>query len=76
MIVVPAGLTDAPSAEWDGFAAREPYFTVFPAARFLRANLTEAAERTFFEDGEACADAISRTIELRLAPHLRADRDP
>ena len=67
---VPAGLTDAPDAEWEAFAAREPYFTVFPAPRFLRANLTGAAERAFFEDGEARADAICRTIELRLAPHF------
>ena len=68
--VVPAGITAAPNAAWEAFAAREPYFTVFPAPQFLRANMTGAAERAFFEGGEARADAICRTIELRLAPQF------
>src|SRR5262245_22919694 len=63
-------ITDAPDARWEAFAAREPYFAVFPARRFLRANLTDEGVRTFFADGEARVDAIVRTIELRLAPHF------
>jgi len=54
----------------EAFAAIEPYFTVFPAPQFLRANLTEATEREFFQNGETRIDVIFKTIELRLAPHF------
>lgn len=63
-------ILDAPDPRWEAFAAREPYYIVFPAPRFLRANLTDEIERTFFEDGDARVAAIFRTIELRLAPHF------
>ena len=55
---------------WEAFAAREPHFAVLTAPRFLRANLTPASEREFFDSGEALVDWTLRTIELRLAPEF------
>jgi SAM-dependent methyltransferase len=68
--VVAAVVTRGPDPRWEAFAAREPHFAVLTAPRFLQANLTPAAEREFFDSGEALVDWTLRTIELRLAPEF------
>src|SRR4051812_14395758 len=55
---------------WEAFAAREPYFAVLTASRFLRANLTEDSEREFFASGEAYVDWLLRLIADRLVPEF------
>jgi SAM-dependent methyltransferase len=60
--------SDAPDPRWEAFAAREPYFAVLTAPKFLRARLTPDAEREFFESGEMLVDYMFRLIEARLAP--------
>jgi 2-polyprenyl-3-methyl-5-hydroxy-6-metoxy-1,4-benzoquinol methylase len=51
---------------FDDFAAREPYFAVVTAPRFLRANLTPEHEREFFASGEVLVDRIFAIIEAAL----------
>jgi SAM-dependent methyltransferase len=63
-----AARSDAPDPRWEVFAAREPYFAVLTAPKFLRAQLTPDAEREFFESGEMLVDYMFRLIEARLAP--------
>jgi 2-polyprenyl-3-methyl-5-hydroxy-6-metoxy-1,4-benzoquinol methylase len=53
---------------FDGFAAREPYFAVVTAPRFLRANLTPEHEREFFASGEILVDKIFSLVEAGLVP--------
>lgn len=53
---------------FDDFAAREPYFAVVTAPRFLRANLTPDHEREFFASGEILADKLFGIIEAGLVP--------
>src|SRR5215831_8656813 len=55
-------------ARADALERDEPYFTVLTDPRFLRANLTDDARRTFFAGGETLVDFLWRTIQLRLAP--------
>ena len=58
----------APDASWEAFAAREPYFAVLTAPRFLRAQLTAETEREFFDSGQALVDYMFTLIQERLAP--------
>jgi len=67
---VPTGVTLQPDPRWEAFAAREPYFAVLTAPRFLHANLTADSVREFFQSGETLVDWTLRTIELRLAPEF------
>ena len=60
--------SDAPDPRWEAFAAREPYFAVLTAPKFLRTHLTSDVERQFFESGEALVDHMFRLIEERIAP--------
>ena len=60
--------SDNPDPRWEAFAAREPYFAVLTARKFLRAHLTPQTEREFFGSGEALVDYMFRLIEERLAP--------
>jgi 2-polyprenyl-3-methyl-5-hydroxy-6-metoxy-1,4-benzoquinol methylase len=53
---------------FDDFAAREPYFAVVTAPRFLRANLTPEHEREFFASGEILVDKIFSIIDAALVP--------
>jgi 2-polyprenyl-3-methyl-5-hydroxy-6-metoxy-1,4-benzoquinol methylase len=53
---------------FDDFAAREPYFAVVTAPRFLRANLTPEHEREFFASGEILVDKMFSIIEAGLVP--------
>jgi SAM-dependent methyltransferase len=46
----------------------EPYFSVLTNPKFLRARLTDEARREFFASGETLADAMWRTIQMRLDP--------
>ena len=55
--------TDDPDLRWEAFAAREPYFAVLTAPRFLRANLTPDSEREFFASGEQYVDWLLRLIQ-------------
>src|SRR4051812_18910781 len=55
---------------WEAFAAREPYFAVLTASRFLRANLTPDGRREFFASGEAYVDWLLRLIGDRLVPEF------
>src|SRR5713101_4698537 len=55
---------------FEAFAAREPYFAVLTARKFLRANFTPAHEREFFESGQELADWIFQVIEQRLSPYF------
>ena len=55
-------------SSFDDFAAREPYFAVVTAPRFLRANLTPEHEREFFASGEILVDRIFNIIEAGLVP--------
>ena len=55
---------------FEAFAAREPYFAVLTAPKFLRANLTPEHEREFFESGEELVDWIYYVIEQRISPHF------
>src|SRR5688572_5500583 len=55
---------------WEAFAAREPYFAVMTAAKFLRANLTPEREREFFAGGEKYVDWLVRLIDERLVPEF------
>jgi ubiquinone/menaquinone biosynthesis C-methylase UbiE len=48
----------------------EPYFSVLTNPKFLRARLTEEARREFFASGETLADAIWRTVHMRLDPEF------
>jgi SAM-dependent methyltransferase len=59
-----------PDPKWEAFAAREPYFAVFTRPKFLRANLTAAHEREFFDSGEDLADSMFSVIRRRLAPNF------
>ena len=56
--------------QWEAFAAREPYFAVLTAPRFLRANLTPDSKREFFASGEAYVDWLLRLIGDRLVPEF------
>lgn len=53
---------------FDAFAAREPYFAVLTAPRFLRANLTPEHEREFFASGEDLVNWMFGVIEAGLSP--------
>lgn len=55
---------------WEAFVAREPYFSVLTAEKFLRANLTPEHEREFFASGEQLVDWILRSIEEKLQPEF------
>jgi SAM-dependent methyltransferase len=57
---------EVPDARWEAFAAREPYFSVLTAPKFLRANVTPDREREFFDSGEQLVDWMLRTIDLRV----------
>jgi SAM-dependent methyltransferase len=59
-----------PDAGWETFAVREPYFAVLTSPKYLRAHLTPAHEREFFQTGEKLVDWIFRTIDLRLVPEF------
>ena len=58
------------SSQFDAFAAREPYFAVLTAPRFLRANLTPEHEREFFVSGEEIVTWIFNVIEAGLSPQF------
>jgi SAM-dependent methyltransferase len=62
--------SDSRRDPFDEFAAREPYFTVLTAPRFLRANLTPESEREFFASGEALVDWMFDVIEAGLSPRF------
>ncbi|HEX7153034.1 MAG TPA: methyltransferase domain-containing protein [Thermoanaerobaculia bacterium] len=49
----------------------EPYFSVLTDPKYLRANLTPAAEVEFFETGEAYVARVFDVIRNRIAPGLR-----
>ena len=66
----PSGLSSEPDPKWEAFAAREPYFAVLAAPKFLRANFTDAHASEFFGSGEALVDWMLRTIDLRLVPQF------
>lgn len=55
---------------FDAFAAREPYFAVLTAPKFLRANFTPEHEREFFESGQELVDWIFHVVEQRLSPQF------
>ena len=59
---------EAHRTAFDDFAAREPYFAVVTAPRFLRANLTPEYEREFFASGEILVDKIFSLVEAGLVP--------
>ena len=59
-----------PDRRWEEFAAREPYFAVLTAPRFLRANLTPDSEREFFASGEQYVEWLLRLIAERLVPEF------
>jgi 2-polyprenyl-3-methyl-5-hydroxy-6-metoxy-1,4-benzoquinol methylase len=61
----------APDPRFEAFAAREPYFSVLTAPKFLRANFSADHEREFFESGEDFDRWIFWVIEQRLSPHFR-----
>ena len=61
---------EVPDSRWEAFAAREPYFSVLTAPKFLRANVTPDREREFFESGEQLVDWMLRTIDLRVQPEF------
>ena len=56
--------------QWESFAAREPYFAVLTAPRFLRANLTPDHEREFFASGEVLVEWMLRVIDAGLSPQF------
>jgi len=56
--------------KWEAFAAREPYFAVMTAARFLRANLTPDHEREFFASGERLVQWMLDLIDAGLSPQF------
>ena len=60
----------APDPQWESFAAREPFFAVLTAPRFLRANLTPEAEREFFASGESLVSWLLAVIDAALAPQF------
>src|SRR5438552_555626 len=62
--------TWASDPRWEAFAAREPYFAVLTAERFLRANLTADSEREFFAGGEQYVEWMLRLIDQRLIPNF------
>jgi len=53
-------------AQWNAFAAREPYFAVFTDPKFLSANRTANNEREFFDSGYLLVDSIFHTIKRRI----------
>jgi len=55
---------------WEAFAAREPYFAVLTAPKYLRANLTAESEREFFAGGEEYVGWMPDLIEHRLVPEF------
>lgn len=55
---------------WEAFAAREPYFAVLTANKFLRANLTAEREREFFESGEQYVKWTLHLIGEHLVPEF------
>jgi ubiquinone/menaquinone biosynthesis C-methylase UbiE len=59
-----------PDPRWEAFAAREPYFAVLTSPDYLRANLTSAHERKFFESGEELVTWMLYIIEQRMASHF------
>jgi SAM-dependent methyltransferase len=59
-----------PDPNWESFAAREPYFAVLTAPRFLRANLTPDHEREFFASGEHLVQWMLNVIDAGLSPHF------
>jgi SAM-dependent methyltransferase len=63
-------VTDDVDPRFEAFAAREPYFAVLTAPKFLRANFTPEHEREFFESGQELVDWIFHVIEQRLSPHF------
>src|SRR5438128_9200976 len=59
-----------PGLRWERFIEREPYFAVLTSPKYLRANLTNASEREFFDSGEEFVDWALKTIDLHLIPHF------
>ena len=55
---------------FEAFAAREPYYAVLSAPKFLRQHLTSATRDEFFASGDKLVAALFETIRLRLAPHF------
>jgi SAM-dependent methyltransferase len=67
---VNAGRDAISDRHWEAFAAREPYFAVLTAPRFLRANFTPDSEREFFATGEEYVGWLLRLIGERLVPEF------
>ena len=61
-------MTDRPDPRFEAFGAREPYFAVLTAPKYLRSNLTADHEREFFDSGQELVDWMFHVIEGRLAP--------
>src|SRR5947207_530029 len=59
-----------PERRGEKFLRREPYFAVLTSPKYLRANLTPANEREFFDSGEAFVDWALATIDERLVPEF------
>ena len=57
-------------SRFDEFAAREPYFAILTAPRFLKANLTPEHEREFFASGEMLVEWMFSVIEAGLSPQF------
>ena len=63
-------MTRDPDPRFEAFAAREPYFSVLTAPKFLRANLTPEHTREFFASGEELVDWMFQIIERRISPRF------
>jgi len=59
-----------PDPQFEAFAAREPYFAVLTAPRFLRAHLTPDHEREFFASGEHLVQWMLDLIDAGLSPQF------
>ena len=61
---------DGPDPQWEAYAAREPYFAILTAPRFLTAQRTIEDERAFFASGESMVSWMLAVINAGLSPQF------
>ncbi len=65
---------DDTDREWERFGQCDPYFGVWSAERFRRANLSAESREEFFESGHDYIQAVLNNIRLHIDPGFTIKR--
>jgi 2-polyprenyl-3-methyl-5-hydroxy-6-metoxy-1,4-benzoquinol methylase len=66
--------TSGPKRSWDNFVRAEPLFAAVSDPKFLKAQLTPAAEQEFFKLGENHINAVLGDIRQHIDPNFAPTR--